>query len=116
MLKKLNYEIKKNTDAYLDESSKALKPQPVGDEPAGQGPLTDQGPCPLTLTEGGADPAGSRLARESPQSSVRGAPAGAADGASPRCGSRACTDFEDVGVRARSFDRLMGPATFGVGG
>ena len=65
-LKKLNFEIKSNIGTYLDERGRALKPRPAGDEPAEQGSLTGHDPHPLTSTEGGADPAGSRLAHESP--------------------------------------------------
>lgn len=67
-------------------------------------------PRPLTSIEGGADPADSQLVRGSPRPPAHGTPAGATDGASPYCGSCTRTDPEDVGVQARSSNRLACPA------
>jgi hypothetical protein len=73
-------------------------------------------PRPLTLTRAGVDPAGSRMAHESPRPSAHGAPTRVADGVSSHCGSRARTDPEDVVVRANSSDCLAYPVMPRAGG
>ena len=71
-------------------------------------------PHPLTLTEGGANLADSRLARESLQLPAHGALVGVTDEESHHCGSCACTDPEDAGAQACSSDWPACPAMLGA--
>ena len=82
-LKNSTMRTKGSMNAYPDESGRALKPRPADDEPTGRGSLKGHDPRPLTSTEGGADPAGPRLAPERPRPLARGETTRATGGAFP---------------------------------
>ena len=85
-------------NAYLDDSGRALKPQPADDESTGQGPLMGCDPRPLALTGGGVVLVGFQSACASLRLPVRGTPTRAAGGVFTHCGSCTGASPDDVWV------------------